>query len=115
MITHTNIYYESFDGMIFMDELKCLEHELNVLYTKSGIKLFDKAYRLIEYLDIDKSYDQAEFIRIDREKKEDNNKFAEAANDICGWCLIKDAYNGKEELYRLKIDGIEPFDAASIL
>lgn len=40
MTEHTIIWYEAFDGKMFKDDLDCMEHELDELYKKSGVRMY---------------------------------------------------------------------------
>ena len=107
MIEHikTIAKYEAYDGKIFKDEDKCMRYELKKLYKESGIR-FINATRPLKNLNPDTTYDTARYITIDRTKEEENKRFVDYANDMFGWCLLKDLdlEYGLGTKYRMEFD-----------
>lgn len=93
MTEHSITWYESEDGKIFVDEMECLDHELNLLYKKSGFTFYvgESKVKEIETED-DKTYNEMTDIYIDRSKKEENDKFIDLLHYNYGWCYIDEAY-----------------------
>ena len=109
MTKHHIIYYTSDDGMIFDNEEECYNYELQKLYEKSGVRLYENGH-VIEKLDFDthnNSYDIADEIQIDREKANENMAFANELNNCYGWSLIFDAVHGTADRYQLYYDSIK--------
>lgn len=100
MTEHNISWYESMDGMIFQDEMECCEHELNILYNKSGVGFFING-ELVEYINTknDKTYNEITDIYIDRSKEKQNQEFYEYLHLNYGWCEVEEVLEGNEEHY----------------
>lgn len=101
MIEHVVRWYEAEDGNVFTDDIECLVYEVNLLYQKSGVKLY-KGDKRIDAIDIedDRTYNEVSDIFIDRSKADKNEDFREALYQLCGWCLIDEALLGSGKHYR---------------
>lgn len=101
MITHQLTWYESDDGLIFKEWEDCLKHEANVLYRKSGVRLYIGDQEIEELIiDDDRSYNEATDIFIDRSKVKENEDFNEFVRIDLGWCLINSAIEGGGKHYK---------------
>ena len=87
MTEHSITWYESTDGMIFKDEDKCIEYELNLLYKRSGVGFYigDTRVNWITVDENDSIYNAMTDIFIDRSKTEENEAFYNFVHDYFGW------------------------------
>lgn len=92
MTENTVTTYEAFDGKEFDDFMECLSYETNELYQKSGIRFMTSETEVVDKIGScpDDAYNEAEYIKIDRTKKEENFKFINYAIRDLGWSLFSD-------------------------
>jgi hypothetical protein len=93
MIKHECVWYESDDGNIFTDESKCMNHEVHVLYNKSGIRFYTVNWEPVEFVVTDDwTYNHSHYMVIDRSKEKENTLLINYLYDNFGWCLVKEAF-----------------------
>lgn len=112
MKKHIRVYYEAFDGMIFDDKDDCLNHEFMLLYDKAGIKFMHMLGGPVHFLEEDPDfiYNAADYIIIDRTKKEENDRFIDWVHKNFGWILLDTVKNRFETKYRLTMNAAIPVD-----
>ena len=101
MTEHVVTWFESEDGKIFKDEMECIDYELNLLYEKSGVRIWvgdEKVDKIIT--EDDKTYNDFTDIYIDRSKEYENAKFGKFVYDNYGWLYIPEAIEGDGTHYR---------------
>lgn len=83
MITHTEITYETIDGQIFDSEEEAYNHELTILYQKSGFRFFDKDGNPIT--DVSRCYNESDYFTIDHSKDKENYEFVNMTGYYFGY------------------------------
>lgn len=53
------------------------------------------------------SYQDADYVEIDRKKEKENNEFLELVHHYCGWCLLEEAIEGTGTIYKLNVTDIQ--------
>jgi len=97
MKEHSVTWYESEDGEIFTDEMECIDHELNVLYKKSGARFYKNGVLMDELND--DSYDEVTDISIDRSLAKENDALYHFIHVNYGWCYVEDALEDSGTFY----------------
>ena len=93
MITHTEITYETIDGQMFDSEEEAYNHELTILYQKSGFRFFDKDGNPIT--DVTRCYDDSDYFTIDHSKDKENSEFVSMTGYYFGYEFTKGVLTNK--------------------
>ena len=83
MITHTEITYETIDGRIFDSEEEAYNHELSIIYQRSGFRFFYEDGTPIT--DVSRCYDDSDYFTIDHSKDKENCEFVNMTGYYFGY------------------------------
>ena len=112
MLKHEIVWYESNDGKLFVDENECMEHEAKLLYIESGVRFYSHDWKPIEFIVKDDwSYNNADYIVIDRTREKENKLLVDCLYNNFGWCLVKEAFDEDDDTFILKQNCIIPISS----